>query len=89
MGLAALLGVSRRAVGKWEAGGAYPKAEHLKALLPWRRQAAAFDAGREEEEIRALWKAAHQKVLLDESWLSALLSEQHRALAHVAPRRSK
>src|SRR5205807_7521687 len=35
----------------------------------------AFPAGREEEEIRAFWKAAHQKVMLDEAWLSALLSQ--------------
>src|SRR6266849_7629290 len=29
-GLAELLHVSRRAVAEWEAGSAYPKAEHLK-----------------------------------------------------------
>jgi hypothetical protein len=34
----------------------------------------AFATGREEEEIRARWKAAHQKGLLDESWLAAQLS---------------
>src|SRR5262249_8102141 len=33
-----------------------------------------FAVGREEEEIRALWRAAHQKVLLDEPWLHELLS---------------
>jgi WD40 repeat protein len=37
-------------------------------------RASAFAAGREEEEIRALWKAAHQKVLLDDAWLAALLA---------------
>src|SRR2546428_12404032 len=37
-------------------------------------QQQAFGAGREEEEIRALWKAAHQKVLLDEAWLHDLLA---------------
>ena len=37
-------------------------------------RASAWPAGREEEEIRALWKAAHQKVWLDEAWLSALLT---------------
>ena len=82
-GLAELLGVSRRAVGKWEAGGAYPKAEHLKALLAFAVKQQAFDAGHEEEEIRAFWKAAHQKVLLDKSWLSTLLSQQHRPLERV------
>ena len=32
-GLAELLGVSRKAISRWEAGETYPKAEHLKALL--------------------------------------------------------
>src|SRR5947199_5197687 len=73
--LADRLGVSRRAVGEWEVGSSYPKAEHLKALLALAVGQQAFAAGREEEEIRAFWKAAHQKVRLDESWLSALLSQ--------------
>jgi hypothetical protein len=38
-------------------------------------QQHVFAPGREEEEIRAFWKAAHQKVLLDEAWLSALLTQ--------------
>src|SRR5437868_6418319 len=37
-------------------------------------QQHAFAAGREEEEIRALWKAARQKMLLDEDWLRGLLA---------------
>src|SRR3989442_8433299 len=41
--------------------------------LAVKEQVWAF--GHEEEEIRALWKAAHQKVLLDETWLSVLLSQ--------------
>ena len=32
-GLAHPLGVSRRAVGEWEAGSNYPKAEHLQYFL--------------------------------------------------------
>src|SRR6266571_5239286 len=72
-GLAELLGVSRRAIGQWEAGGSYPEASHLKALLAFAVGQGAFPAGREEEEIRAFWHAAHQKVLLDERWLSELL----------------
>src|SRR6184192_3182889 len=74
-GLAEFLGVSRKAVGGWESGGSYPKAEHLKALLTLAVHQGTFPAGREAEEIRAFWQAAHQKVLLDESWLSALLSQ--------------
>src|SRR5258708_1387050 len=79
-GLAELLGVSRRAIGKWEAGRSYPKASHLKALLAFAIGQRAFPAGREEEEIRAFWHAAHQKVLLDEAWLQGLLSNQRPRL---------
>ncbi|OLB55724.1 MAG: hypothetical protein AUI01_07480 [Ktedonobacter sp. 13_2_20CM_2_56_8] len=87
-GLANLLGVSQRAVGEWEAGSSYLKAEHLKALLTLAVQQQAFPPGREEEEIRAFWKEAHQKVLLDEQWLSSLLSSSRPSLALVAPRPS-
>ena len=34
-----------------------------------------FPAGREAEEIRALWQASHQKVLFDEIWLGRLLPD--------------
>src|SRR5215469_819642 len=73
-GLADHLGVSRRAVAEWEAGLSYPKAERLKELITLGMQQQAFAAGREEEEIHTLWKAAHQKVLLDEAWLADLLA---------------
>ncbi|MFL5702254.1 MAG: helix-turn-helix domain-containing protein [Ktedonobacteraceae bacterium] len=75
-GLADLLGVSRRAVGEWEAGSNYPKAERLQHFVALCVPQHVFEPGREEEEIRALWKTAHQRVLLDENWLSALLSTQ-------------
>ena len=73
-GLAARLGISRRALAEWEAGSNYPKAERLKAFIELCVQTSAFPGGREKEEIRALWKAAHQKVLLDEDWLADLLA---------------
>jgi WD40 repeat protein/transcriptional regulator with XRE-family HTH domain len=73
-GLAQRLGASRRAVADWEGGLGYPKAERLKELIALGMQQQAFPAGREEEEIRALWKAAHQKVLLDDVWLHDLLA---------------
>src|SRR3989440_2700592 len=73
-GLAALLHVHRRAVAGWEAGSSYPKAEHLQELITLAVQQQAWAFGREEEEIRALWRAAHQKVLLDEVWLHDLLA---------------
>ena len=84
-GLAEFLGVSRKAVGGWESGGNYPKAEHLKALLTLAVQQGTFPADREAEEMRAFWKAAHQKVLLDESWLAALVSQHPRPLARMVP----
>ena len=73
-GLGELLGVSRRAVAEWEAGSSYPKAERLRQLIELGVQLQVFAAGREAEEIRALWRAAHQKLLLDEAWLHALLA---------------
>jgi WD40 repeat protein/transcriptional regulator with XRE-family HTH domain len=75
-GLAAVLGLTRKAIGRWEAGEAYPKAAHLQALLALALQHRVFAAGEEQEEIRAFWRAAHQKVLLDEAWLNELLSQQ-------------
>ncbi len=74
VGLAERLGASRRAVAGWEGGLSYPKTERLKELITLGMQQQAFPAGREEEEIRALWKAAHQKVLLDDTWLHDLLA---------------
>jgi transcriptional regulator with XRE-family HTH domain len=83
-GLADLLGVSRQAVGEWETGSSYPKADHLKQSIALGMQQQAFAASREEEEIRALWRAAHQKVLLDEPWLQQMLSQQAPPLVDVA-----
>ena len=73
-GLADQLGVSRRAVAEWEGGLSYPKAERLKQLVELGVQQQAFATGREAEEIRELWRAAHQKVLLDEAWLHDLVA---------------
>src|SRR5438132_5635784 len=84
-GLAQLLHVSRRAVTEWEGGSSYPKAEHLQQLIALGVRASAFPAGREEEEIRTLWKAAHQKVLLDEAWLASLLGRTRPALTLLPP----
>ncbi len=82
-GLSDHLGISPRAVGEWEAGSSYPKATHLKAFIALAVKQQVFPVGHEEEEIRALWKAAHQKVLLDETWLSELLSEPPAPSAQV------
>src|SRR2546426_988759 len=83
--LAQQLRVSRRAVSTWELGSNYPASAHLKQLIVLGMRASAFPAGHEEEEIRALWRAAHQKVLLDEPWLQGLLGTRHPRLALVAP----
>src|SRR4051794_25611611 len=74
--LADSLGVSRHAVGGWEGGQSYPKAGHLKHIITLGLQQHAFAPGREAEEIRALWHASHQKMLLDEAWLHQILSQQ-------------
>ena len=50
------LGVSRKAVSRWEAGESYPKAEHLKALLTLALRVSVYPAGREAEEIRTFWQ---------------------------------
>lgn len=73
-GLAIILEVSRQSVAEWEAGSKYPKVKHLQAFIALAVQHQAFPPGREADEIRLLWKAAHQKVLLDEAWLTKLLA---------------
>jgi WD40 repeat protein/transcriptional regulator with XRE-family HTH domain len=85
-GLAEYLGVSRQAIGDWEVGTNYPKAQHLKAFIALAVQHQAFHVGHEAEEIRAFWKAARQKVLLDESWLNELVrGDMPRTPVEVAP----
>jgi transcriptional regulator with XRE-family HTH domain len=84
--LARFLGISRGAVLGWEAGSSYPKAESLKRLIALGVHQRAFAAEREEEKIRALWQAAHQKVLLDELWLSSLLGQRPPQRTSLAPR---
>ncbi len=85
MALAQFLGVSRGAVLGWEAGSSYPKAEHLKQFIALGVGCQTWPFGREEEEIRALWRASHQKVLLNEPWLSTLLGERPPPLPGGAP----
>ncbi len=72
--LADILGVRRRAVIDWEGGLTYPKVDHLKQFVVLATQRQAWPFGHEAEEVRALWQAARQKVLLDEAWLGGLLS---------------
>jgi WD40 repeat protein/transcriptional regulator with XRE-family HTH domain len=90
-GLAELLGVSRYAVGDWEAGDSYPKVEHLRKIIMLALQHKAFPSGQEAEEIRTLWQLANQKVQLDERWLATLLpnhsSHETTMLTLVPPAR--
>src|SRR5216110_3425414 len=85
-GLAKNLGVSRRAVGEWEAGSSYPKAQHLKELIALGVKQQAFIEGSEAREIRALWNASHQKTVLDERWLSTLLDQRSTPHLHIVPK---
>src|SRR6476661_1773598 len=87
--LANLLKVTRHAVYGWEAGESYPTAEHLKQIIALGLQQHAFAAEHEAEEIRALWRAAHQKVLLDEPWLQGLLSQQSSLHVDVAVKQTR
>src|SRR6266705_3330362 len=72
--LAEMLGVRRRAVIDWEGGLTYPSVDHLKQFVVLAIERQAWPVGHEAEEVRALWQAARQKVLLDEGWLGGLLS---------------
>ncbi len=83
--LAEVLGITRKAISRWEAGDTYPKPPHLKALLAFAMKHRAFPAGDEEEEIRAFWHVAHQKVLLDERWLQEVLGQQRPQLTLLLP----
>ncbi len=86
--VAEYLGVSRRAVGDWEAGNKYPKANNLKQFIALAIKHQAFEVGREAEEIRSLWQTARQKVRLDEVSLTELLSSAKTAQPHqptIAP----
>jgi transcriptional regulator with XRE-family HTH domain len=73
-GLAEYLGISRRAIGNWEAGSSYPQPHLLKRFIELGIENQVFSTGDEAEEIRLLWSTARQKLQLDETWLAGLLS---------------
>jgi WD40 repeat protein/transcriptional regulator with XRE-family HTH domain len=77
--LAEILGISRRAVGDWEAGNSYPKIAHLQQLILLAARRHALPAGREAEEIRTFWQASRQKAPLDEGWLEQILAFSHES----------
>ncbi len=87
--LAALLGVSKRAIQTWEAGTSYPGDERLRSLITLYLARGAFEAGREEEEAAALWdaargKAARRLVPFDPRWFASLRQEG-RPASRTAP----
>src|SRR6266567_4297847 len=85
--LAKYLGISRHAVGDWERGLSYPKAQHFKHFIQLAIKRQVFHARREAEEIRTLWNVAHQKEFLDEQWLQAQLDTQPPPQQLVTPLR--
>ena len=75
--VAAQLGVSARAVQKWEAGLAYVSPEHLKELIALFLRAGAFTQGQEEHESTALWDARREESSrdagpFDHAWFASL-----------------
>ncbi len=74
--LAEKLGVTDRAIQRWEAGTRSPKADSLKLFLELCIRQHVFPQGHEIEQAHTLWKAAHLKVLFDEHWVRTLLDEQ-------------
>src|SRR5262249_12866144 len=75
--LAALTGVSERAIQGWEAGLNHPSADRLKALTALYLQRGVFAPGREQAEVVALWDAARAEAPrlqapFDHAWFASL-----------------
>jgi WD40 repeat protein/transcriptional regulator with XRE-family HTH domain len=75
--LAALLGVSRPALQKWEAGEGYPSPARLRDLIALYLERGVLTAGREEQEAMALWEAQrrespHRTPPFDAAWFAGL-----------------
>src|SRR3954447_21595462 len=89
--LAALVGVSERAIRAWEAGDSYPAAERLQALIALYLQRGGFTPGQERTEAVALWDAARDeaprlRAPLDPAWFARLLASAPAATPpSVAP----
>jgi transcriptional regulator with XRE-family HTH domain len=87
--LAALLGISRPALQKWEAGEGYPTPTRLRALIALYLERGVFMAGREEQEAMALWEAlrreAHRTPPFDAAWFAGLCPASPAVAADPAP----
>jgi transcriptional regulator with XRE-family HTH domain len=82
--LAALAGVSRRAVQDWEAGLNHPTAERLEGLIRALLESGGLTVGREAAEAHELWAAVERETSrmrtpFDEKWFARLLA------AHATP----
>jgi len=91
--VAALMGVSEKAVYNWEAGSDYPTGMNLKKLITVYLHNDAFTVGKEREEARAVWEqislhAPRRKAIFDEEWFTTLLRnvQQERQSKHQSQR---
>src|SRR5712692_3996743 len=87
--LAALVGLSERAIAAWEAGDSYPSAERLQALIALYLPRGVFTPGQEREEAVALWEAAREEaprfhVPFDLPWFAELLASTPAAARRSA-----
>src|SRR5262249_5936038 len=76
--LAARVGVNVNSIQGWEAGATYPGVASLKALVLASVQAGGFSAGREREEVQALWAAALReaprfRIPFDHAWFEQIV----------------
>jgi len=81
--VAALIGVSEKAVYNWEAGSDYPTGMNLKKLIEVYVRKSAFGVGQEREEARAVWEqvslhAPRRKAIFDDEWFTTLLTKQQQ-----------
>ena len=79
LALAALLGVSGRAIQAWESGLSYPGAERLRQLIALYVERGAFPSGQEEDAAAALWEAVRthaprRTTPFDRTWFASLHS---------------
>jgi len=88
--LGAMLGVSEKAIGAWEAGLTYPGAERLQPLIALYRARAAFGAGREQEEAAALWESVRARAPrrtppFDPRWFASLRGADATTVPSTSP----
>src|SRR6516164_903601 len=88
--LAALLGVSRQAILKWEAGEGYPSPARLRDLIALYLERGVFTAGRGAQEAMALWEALRREApqrtpSFDADWFAGLHPASPAVTADPSP----